>query len=98
MAWWFASGHAVDLVLAVILAELVWLVRWRGWGWRAAVLRLGPGALMLAALRVALTGGGWPPVALLLLLSFPLHLADVLGRRGRPGADGRADDEIRSSA
>ena len=60
-----------------MLVELVWLVRARGWPVGTALLRLGPGALMLLALRVALTGGGWPAVALLLALSFPVHLADL---------------------
>ena len=78
----FASGHAVDIVLLVIAVELVWLT-WRG-GWRVtdAALRLAPGALMLVALRMALTGFDWRWIALPLLLSFPVHLAD-LARSGR---------------
>ncbi|HEU0045663.1 hypothetical protein [Sphingomonas sp.] len=76
MNWLFASGHAVDVVLAVLALELVWLVR-RGWAPRHAVLRLAPGALMLLALRAALTGAEWPWIALPLALSFPVHLADL---------------------
>ena len=71
----------MDLVLAVIAAELIWLTQWRGWRAADAVLRLGPGALMLLALRAALTGADWRWIALPLLLSFPVHLAD-LRRRG----------------
>lgn len=81
MAWLFASGHAVDIVLAVIVLELVWLVTRGGWSAGAALMRLMPGALMLLALRAALTGCAWPWIALPLLLSFPVHLAD-LRRRG----------------
>ena len=79
MGWLFASGHAVDIVLAVIAVELVWLVR-SGWRPSSAVLRLAPGALMLAALRSALTGADWYWIALPLALSFPVHLADLARR------------------
>ena len=79
MAWLFASGHAVDIVLAVIALELVWLIG-RGWPPRDAVLRLGPGALMLLALRGALTDADWWWIALPLALSFPVHLADLARR------------------
>lgn len=81
MAWLFASGHAVDIVLAVMAAEFVWLTARCGWRIGDALLRLAPGALMLLALRAALTGADWRWIALPLLLSFPVHLAD-LHRRG----------------
>ncbi len=81
MAWLFASGHAVDIVLAVIVFELAWLVGGRRWSATDAALRLAPGALMLVALRAALTGLDWRWVALPLLLSFPAHLADLAHRR-----------------
>lgn len=77
MNWLFASGHAADIVLAVIAVELGWLKIAGGWRVRDALLRLGPGALMLLALRAALTGHDWRWVALPLLLSFPVHLADL---------------------
>lgn len=73
----FASGHAVDIVLAVIVAEFFWLTFAMKWRALDAALRLAPGAMMLLALRAALSGAEWPLVALPLLLSFPLHLADV---------------------
>ncbi len=73
----FASGHAVDIVLLVILVELIWLVTRGGWSLTSALLRLGPGALMLLAVRFALTGMPWPWIAGALLASFPLHLADL---------------------
>lgn len=60
--------------------EFVWLMR-RGWRPRDAALRLGPGVLMMLALRGALTGAAWPWIALPLAAAFPIHLAD-LRRRG----------------
>ena len=83
MSGFFASGHAVDLVLLVIAAEFVVLTL-RGSGhatWIDRVLALAPGVCLLLALRVALTGGPWPWVALALAASFPFHLADVVRRR-----------------
>jgi hypothetical protein len=77
----FAQGHAADLVIAVMLVEFVWLVTRGGWPAGAAVLRLAPGALMMIALRGAMTGVPWPWIALPLALAFPVHLAD-LRRRG----------------
>lgn len=77
MTWLFAGGHAVDIVLAVMAAEAAWLVKARSWPAADALLRLLPGALILAALRAALTGMGWPWVALPLALSFPAHLVDI---------------------
>ena len=76
----FASGHVVDLVLAVLAAEFVWLVN-RGNRAMDVALGLGAAVLMMLALRAALTGAAWPWIALPLVLSFPLHLAD-LQRRG----------------
>ena len=86
MARLFASGHAVDIVLAVLAVELGWLVR-AGWRIGPAALRLGPGALMLVALRNGLTGLDWWWIALPLALSFPVHLADLVrfGSRSGPG-------------
>lgn len=82
MAWLFASGHAADIVLAVIAAELAWLVTFGGWRVAQALLRLAPGAFMLLSLRAALTGSDWRWIALPLVLSFPVHLGDL---RKRPG-------------
>lgn len=77
MTWLFAEGHAVDIVLLVMAIELVWLVRQSGWRVSDALLRLAPGALMLLALRAALTGHDWRWIALPLMLSFPVHLIDL---------------------
>ena len=75
--WLFGQGHAVDLILGILVAEWPLLTRWRGWRGPDAALRLLPGALMLLAVRAALTGAGWQWVALALAVSFPVHLADL---------------------
>jgi uncharacterized membrane protein AbrB (regulator of aidB expression) len=85
MIWLFATGHAVDVVLAVIVVELGWLVGRARWRMTEAVLCLGPGVLMLLALRAALTGQDWRLIALLLLASFPLNLADLAQRTRQRG-------------
>ncbi|WP_295524974.1 hypothetical protein [Novosphingobium sp. Chol11] len=77
MAGFFASGRAADVVLAVIVFEFGWLVTAGRWRMADAALRLAPGALMLVALRAALSGWGWVWIAAPLLMSFPVHLADL---------------------
>lgn len=88
MTWLFASGHAADIVLAVIVAELVLLVAKGGWRPSDAVLRLTPGAFMLVALRSALVGLDWYWIALPLLLSFPIHVADLVRHARHPARPG----------
>ena len=79
MTWLFASGHAVDIVLAVMLVEAIALIA-RGRAATTVVFALLPGALMLLALRGALVGAAWPWIALALGTSFPVHLADLRQR------------------
>ncbi len=81
MEWLIRSGHAIDLILIVMLAEAVWLRLRHKVGIIDIALALLPGALILLGARAALTGAGWPMIALPLALSFPVHLAD-LRRRG----------------
>ncbi|MDO6416238.1 hypothetical protein Q4F19_17765 [Sphingomonas sp. BIUV-7] len=64
-----------------MLLELVWLVSMCAWRGTDALLRLVPGALMLLALRAALTGLDWRWIALSLVASFPVHLADLARQR-----------------
>ena len=40
---------------------------------------------MLLALRAALVGAGWPVIGLLLIASFPVHLADLALRAKSKG-------------
>ena len=81
MAALFASGHAVDIVLIVMIVEAVWLATRDKWAVADIAACILPGALMMLALRAALTGAGWPWVALFLTLSLPVHLADLRRRR-----------------
>jgi hypothetical protein len=81
MADFFASGAAADLILAILAAEALLLValrRMSAWTALAAIL---PGALIVLALRGALTGADWPWIALPLALAFPAHLGDLAARR-----------------
>ena len=80
----FASGRAVDVVLAVLAIEMIWL-KLRGSRWADIVPALLPAALMMIALRAALVGMAWPYVSIPLALAFPVHLYD-LRRRGMPGS------------
>ena len=79
-AWLFASGHAADLILTVLLAEAVWLRVGRRWGWGAILGLLGPAALIVFGLRAALTGADWWWIALPLAASLPPHLMDLRTR------------------
>ena len=76
----FASGHAADLVLAVLATEALWLWRAKGWRWARIAGLIGPAVFIVLALRAALVGAGWEWVAVLLALSLPLHLMDLRGR------------------
>lgn len=71
-----ASGRAADLILLVMAAEWAALgLAGRGWGQTLAALL--PGALIVLALRAALTGAGAAWIALPLACSFPVHLLDL---------------------
>jgi hypothetical protein len=80
MAWLFASGHAADLILGVLLIEGAWLRLVRSWGWGMILGLLGPAALIVLGLRAALVGADWWWIALPLGLSLPLHLIDLRAR------------------
>ena len=68
----FQSGRVVDLILLLIVIELLAL---------ADVLPyLLSGAALLVAVRVALTAGSWPLMALALLFAFAAHLYDLYRR------------------
>lgn len=83
MNWLFASGHAADLILGVLLVEAAWLRLRHGWAWGAIAGLLGPAALIVFGLRAALIGAPWWRIALPLALSLPLHLMDLRGRLAR---------------
>ncbi len=80
------SGEAVDLILAVLVLELLVLTfrkgaRRGGGAFLDRLLALGPGALILLALRAALQGQGLAAIAGFLAASFPVHLLDLARRR-----------------
>jgi hypothetical protein len=79
MEQFFASGRAVDVVLAVLLVEAIYL-RFRGNSLADIVPALLPAVLMMIGLRAALTGMTWPFVSIPLALAFPLHLYDLRRR------------------
>jgi hypothetical protein len=80
----FSHGHAVDLVLAVIVMEFLTLSLMGARSARLTInrfLAFAPGVCLLLALRAALTGADWIWVAAFMAASFPVHLADLLRRR-----------------
>ncbi|WP_435418735.1 hypothetical protein WAB17_03970 [Parerythrobacter aurantius] len=86
----FTSGSAVDVVFAVLALEAAVLLA-RGRRPSAVLAALGPAVLMMIALRAALTGAGWPWIAVPLAAAFPVHIADLRLRRV-PGAEAPATD------
>lgn len=80
MTEFFASGSAVDVVLAVLAIEALWL-KWRGNQWKDILPALLPAVLMMVALRAALTGQPWYLVSIALTLAFPVHLYDLHRRK-----------------
>jgi hypothetical protein len=81
VSWLFQSGHAADLVIAVLFVEYLWLTAVKGRGAAEVAAFLLPAALMMLALRGALTGADWSWIALPLAAAFPVHMLD-LARRG----------------
>ena len=81
MEAFFLSGRAADVVLAVLAIEGLYLI-WRGqMAAREVVAMLMPAALIVLAVRAALTQAPWEWVALFLALAFPAHLVDLRMRR-----------------
>jgi hypothetical protein len=84
----FTSGRIADLILLTVALEFA-IFAWRGRGPGLAavaldlVFALAPGACLVAALRVALTGASWIGVAVWVTLALPFHIGDVWRRRLR---------------
>jgi NhaP-type Na+/H+ or K+/H+ antiporter len=81
----FASGHVVDIVLAVMLLEAGLLLAYRHrtrHGPSAAELLsvLVPGVFLLLALRAALVGAGALLISACLLAALLAHVADIARR------------------
>jgi hypothetical protein len=85
MAEFFASGRAADLILILLALEALALGAYhqrtgRGVALRALLPFLLAGAAFALSLRAALTGAGWPLVALPLMGAFGAHLWDIAAR------------------
>src|SRR3954447_3872193 len=85
MAELFASGHIIDLILGLIVAEAIALALWRrrfgtGPGLSGMAATLASGAGLLLAVRAALVGAAWEWIAAPLLGSLLAHGADLYGR------------------
>jgi RsiW-degrading membrane proteinase PrsW (M82 family) len=85
LEWWLSSGHAIDLILAVVAVELVVLVFWlkangKAWSWAELVGPVFAGIFLMLALRNVLVGGSALVTALWLALSGPAHLYDLVRR------------------
>ena len=90
----FATGHAVDGILVLMLIESIALIL-IGRKLRRAiptlhvVVSIGAGAALLLALRAALIGAPWQWISLWLLAALIAHLLDLRYRWSqaqRPGA------------
>ncbi|MDX2308658.1 MAG: hypothetical protein NW216_10500 [Hyphomicrobium sp.] len=81
----FQSGQIADVVIAVMVIEALALAAWRlrtgrGPGLFPVATNLLAGVALLIALRLALMGTHWLPIALALLGAFVFHLADLRAR------------------
>jgi hypothetical protein len=78
----FASGRMVELIIGLAVLEGLLLAAYRvktgrGIAPRALLTNLAAGICLLFALRGALTGAGWPILALWLSAALVAHLADL---------------------
>lgn len=85
MGEFFASGRVADLILLMLALEGVALGAYHRWTGRGIAFRrllpfLLAGAAFALSLRAALTGAGWPLVALPLMGAFGAHLWDIAAR------------------
>jgi hypothetical protein len=79
------SGRIVDVALAVLVIEVLWL----SWRYRQTGRGLPPGLLitnagaggsLMLALKAALSGAAWPWIVAALLASLAFHVADLRHR------------------
>jgi uncharacterized membrane protein len=83
----FASGHIVDVALALMVLEVVALrVYRRAVGAKPVPARIAwniaAGACLLLALRAALTDASWPWIAAFLTGALIAHAGDIRARLG----------------
>lgn len=82
------SGHVADVILACLLIEAAALLAWnratgRGLAPGAVAALLLPGAFLVLALRLALTGAAWTLIPVALVGALAAHLWDLRGRLRR---------------
>ena len=85
MTGFFGSAHLVDLILAIVAAEMLaialyWQRSRRGIAPRQLLPNLLAGAFLLLALRLALSGCSWPWYAACLAASGVANVADLRQR------------------
>lgn len=85
MIGFFTGVHTVDLILGIVAVEIVaitlyWHARRRGIAPAQLVPNLLAGALLLLALRFALSGYSWPWYATCLALAGIANIADLRQR------------------
>lgn len=81
----FASGHVVDLILALVAVEtaglvLLWRYTRRGVAPTDLLPNVAAGACLLLALRLQQTGAGWLACCIFLAAGGIAHAADIRRR------------------
>jgi len=89
LAEFFSSGRAIDVILAVMAIETLLLLIYRrrsrsGPTAAQIVSNLASGAMIMLAVRSALTHSGWELTAMFLLGAFAAHLFDLALRLRSP--------------
>jgi hypothetical protein len=82
----FEGGAIVDFILGFMALELLVLILVRKKSWLQhqlfeIIVQMGAGAALLLALRAALRGPDWRPIALWLLIALAFHLWELGLRR-----------------
>jgi len=85
MAAWIESGRLIDLILLFVALEALALAIWRRRATRPPftgqlMANLAAGAMLLLAVRAALTGAGWIWIAVWLSLGLAAHITDLAMR------------------
>jgi hypothetical protein len=80
MMWliaWIESGHAITVIIFVVLAEMALLALWKRRRGVRTIIGLIPGLCLMLALRAALIGQGSEWIGLWLTAALPAHLLDL---------------------
>lgn len=82
MAEFFTSGRAIDVILIVMAVEALLLIIYRvkkksGPTVMETLANMASGAMIMLAVKSALTGNGWQTTATFLMAAFAAHLVDL---------------------